>query len=119
MTLGDIIKDYRTANRYSMEEFAKKAGYSKAYISILERNHNPSTGKPVVPTLENVIKIAGAMGKDPNEVMALLDTDQKVKLPADNSEELLDEELIERLLSLTPEELAKVDAFVQGILASR
>lgn len=119
MTLGDIIKNYRTENRYSMDEFAKKAGYSKAYISVLERNHNPSTGKPVVPTLENIIKIANAMGKDPNDVMLLLDADQKVKLPTAYDEEQLDAEIIERLTSLTEEELAKVDAFVQGLLASR
>ena len=31
----------------------------------------------------------------------------------------LDNELVKRLMSLTPEELMKVDAFVQGLLASR
>lgn len=36
-----------------------------------------------------------------------------------SAEAALDEELIRRLLLLTPEEAAKVDAFVQGILASR
>ena len=41
------------------------------------------------------------------------------KPSADNSEELLNNEIIERLISLTPAELEKVDAFVQGLLASR
>lgn len=31
----------------------------------------------------------------------------------------LDREIIERLVQLTPEELEKVDAFVQGLLAAR
>ena len=31
----------------------------------------------------------------------------------------LEDMLIQRLMSLTPEELSKVDAFVQGLLASR
>ena len=45
---------------------------------------------------------------------------EKEKKPStDNSEELLDNEIIERLISLTPAELEKVDAFVQGLLASR
>ena len=45
---------------------------------------------------------------------------EKEKKPsADNSEELLNNEVIERLISLTPAELEKVDAFVQGLLASR
>ena len=42
MTLGEIIKQYRDENKMSMDAFAKKAGLSKAYISILERNYNPS-----------------------------------------------------------------------------
>lgn len=44
------------------------------------------------------------------------------KLPASDGEleeEALDRELIARLCSLSAEELARVDAFVQGLLASR
>lgn len=41
------------------------------------------------------------------------------KSPAVSSEGSLDAELIKRLIQLTPEEAAKVDAFVQGILANR
>ena len=44
---------------------------------------------------------------------------EKEKPSAEISEELLDKRIIERLISLTPEELQKVDAFVQGLLASR
>ena len=44
---------------------------------------------------------------------------EEEKPSAENSEELLDAEIIERLISLTPAELEKVDAFVQGLLASR
>lgn len=36
-----------------------------------------------------------------------------------DAEAALDEELVKRLLRLTPEEAARVDAFVQGILAAR
>lgn len=48
--------------------------------------------------------------------------DKIKKLPADGgelAEEALDRELIARLCSLSAEELARVDAFVQGLLASR
>ena len=45
--------------------------------------------------------------------------EKEKKSPADNSEELLNNEIIERIISLTPAELEKVDAFVQGLLASR
>ena len=46
------------------------------------------------------------------------DSDQKEK-PALPLESELDEELVTRLTSLTPEERKQVDAFVQGLLASR
>lgn len=45
-------------------------------------------------------------------------TGQKEK-PALPLESELDEELVTRLTSLTPEERKQVDAFVQGLLASR
>lgn len=48
----------------------------------------------------------------------LLGLDQKEK-PTASSDEQLDAELIMRLCQLTPDEIQKVDAFVQGILASR
>lgn len=47
----------------------------------------------------------------------LLGRDEKKPAPISESE--LDAELIERLCNLTPEEKDKVDAFVQGLLASR
>ncbi len=41
------------------------------------------------------------------------------KKPATETGSGLDAELLMRLMSLTPDEIAKVDAFVQGLLASR
>lgn len=46
------------------------------------------------------------------------ETDEK-NPPVPEDEGILDEELISRLVSLTPEEMQKVDAFVQGLLANR
>ena len=119
MTLGELIKQYRTSERLSMEEFAKKAGLSKQYISILERNYNPSSKRPPVPTIETIISVSTAMDRDFDEIFSLLDKSQKIKLPAVADEEQLNRELIDRLCSLTPEELQKVDSFVQGLLAAR
>ena len=44
---------------------------------------------------------------------------KKENSPATADEGVLDEYLIRRLSSLTPEELAQVNAFVQGLLANR
>lgn len=41
------------------------------------------------------------------------------KAPTKTSERELDMSLIKRLVQLTPDEMEKVDAFVQGLLASR
>lgn len=46
-------------------------------------------------------------------------SDVKTEKPPVSDEELLDEALIQRLCSLSPEEMQKVDAFVQGLIANR
>ena len=51
MKLGEIIKEYRLSHKESMGDFANKTGLSKTYISMLEKNRNTSTGKPVIPSI--------------------------------------------------------------------
>lgn len=83
MTLGDYIKEYRRTHKLSMDDFAKASGMSKAYVSILERNHNPSTGKAAIPSIETIKRVALASGIGFNELFALLDEDQQVSLQSD------------------------------------
>ena len=80
MTIGEIIKHYRTANDLSMDNFGKLASLSKAYISILERGSNPRNNKPVIPSIDTLRAIAQAMNMDLNELINLLDDNQKIKL---------------------------------------
>ena len=80
MTIGDINKNYRTANDLSMDNFGKLASLSKAYISILERGSNPRNNKPVIPSIDTLRAIAQAMNMDLNELINLLDDNQKIKL---------------------------------------
>ena len=94
MTLGDYIKEYRTANKYSMDDFAKRSGLSKAYVSILERNYNPSTGKAAIPSLETIKRVAIATNIDFNALFALLDDDFKISLEADDIKISIPEGLI-------------------------
>lgn len=84
MTLGDYIKEYRRLHKYSMDDFAHRTGMSKAYISILERNCNPSTGKAAIPSLDTIKRVALATSVDFNDLIAMLDGDQKVSLGPDN-----------------------------------
>lgn len=83
MILGDLIKEYRREHGCSMDQFAKMTGLSKAYISILERNINPVNNKSVIPSLETIKAVSQAINMDFNDVIAMLDGDQKVSLDPD------------------------------------
>ena len=83
MILGDLIKEYRREHGCSMDQFAKMTGLSNAYISILERNINPVNNKPVIPSLETIKAVSQAINMDFNDVIAMLDGDQKVSLDPD------------------------------------
>lgn len=71
MTLGDIIKKYRETQSMSMDEFAKKSGLSKSYISLLERNRHPKTGEPISPSIWCINQVSGAVGMELNDVLAM------------------------------------------------
>lgn len=90
MTLGDLIKEYRSDHKLSMDEFAQRSGLSKAYVSILERNVNPSTGKPAVPSLETIKGVSSAMGIDVNDLVSALDGDQIISLVPSKADTDLD-----------------------------
>lgn len=84
MTLGDYIKEYRQLHQQSMDDFAKRSGMSKAYVSILERNYNPSTGKAAIPSLDTIKRVAFATCVDFNDLIAMLDGNQEVSLVSSN-----------------------------------
>ena len=64
MTLGEIIKEYRTEHNMSMKDFSNISGISKAYVGLLEKNVHPTTKKEIAPSIEVVNKVAKAIGKD-------------------------------------------------------
>lgn len=58
MTIGEIIKDYRTEHNMSYEEFAQRCGFSKSYVYALEKNEHPKTKEPIVPSLGIISRIS-------------------------------------------------------------
>ena len=66
MTLGEIIKEYRTNHKMSMDTFSDKSGISKSYISLLEKNSHPKTGKKIAPSIPYIKQAADGMGIDFN-----------------------------------------------------
>lgn len=73
MTLGDCVKQYRTEHDMSQRQFAEECGLSNAYISILEKNVNPKTGEPPIPTIGVYSKIAKVMGISAHDLMCKAD----------------------------------------------
>lgn len=75
MTLGDIIKEYRKQNNLSMDDFAAKSGISKSYISLLEKNKHPKTGKNIAPSIQCIKQAADGMNMDFNDLFHTIDGD--------------------------------------------
>lgn len=72
-----------------------------------------------LPNGETLLKLASRLDCS---VDYLLGWDEQKEKPTPISGDgltALDEEIIDRLLQLKPDEVAKVDAFVQGLLAAR
>ena len=73
MTLSDFIIQYRSKHNLSQRQFASLCNVSNGYISMIERNFNPSTGKPLIPTLVALNKIARGMGLSIDELFSSID----------------------------------------------
>lgn len=80
MFLGQLIKKYREKNNMTMEDFSKKSGLSKGYISMLEKNRHPQNNKEIIPSLETFKKVSKAMNISIDELMRAVDNDQPVSL---------------------------------------
>ena len=73
MTLGEMIKRYREENSISMDEFARRSGISKGYISMLEANRHPTTGESITPSIIKIRQAAQGMGRSFDSVFAELE----------------------------------------------
>lgn len=112
MKLSTIISDYRERMQISQREFARRCDLSNSYISFLEKDTNPKTGKPMVPTIEQYKKLADGMGITLQKLFEMLDEDSPVnltvpiiepELPARDDIRLL----IRGLNKLSPEQIAQ------------
>lgn len=82
MTLGEWLKKYRAEHNMSMQDMADRCGFSKAYVSLLEKGINPTTKKPFSPTIQTFEKIARATGLDIDSLIKILDGEQPVTINA-------------------------------------
>lgn len=80
MLLGNIIKQYRGEHQMSLQDFANLIGTSRSYIHMLEKNINPSTNKPINPSIETLKLLANAMNMDLDFLLKQLDSEQQIYL---------------------------------------
>ena len=80
MKLSQIVTDYRSRMQISQREFARRCNLSNSYISFIENEFNPRTGRPIVPTLEIYQKIAAGMEMSVHQLFGILDEDAPVDL---------------------------------------
>lgn len=126
MKLSDIIIDYRKRMNISQREFSRRCDLSNTYISFLENEKNPKTGKPMVPTLEIYKKLADGMEITVHHLFELLDADAPVDLrssfaPISEYPEQPKNEnirlLINGLNKLSPEQIAQATEMMKIMFA--
>lgn len=108
MTLAEFIVNYRKEHGISQRRLADQCDLSTGYISLIEKEINPQTGKKMVPTLAVFDKLAKGMGMTIDDLFAAVD-DMPVSLSDKTAlvnEDGLDEpdaELLAILSNLSPE----------------
>ena len=74
MKLSEIIIAYRNEHGLSQRQFAEKCGIiTNGYLSMIENDANPATGKPVKPSVDKLYSIATAMNMTLDELFAKAD----------------------------------------------
>lgn len=95
MELSKILRDYRQEHGLTLQVFADRAGLTKQYISMLENNKNSKNGKPIIPSLETLRKLASAMYMNIDTLVATLDGEQNVSLQTKDAGYYTDPEVAE------------------------
>ncbi|MBO7663765.1 MAG: helix-turn-helix transcriptional regulator [Clostridia bacterium] len=124
MKLSVIVSEYRQRMQISQREFARRCGLSNSYISFIENETNPRTGRPMVPTLEQYQKIAAGMDMTVHQLFELLDEDAPVDLrpssPVSPPEDPKSDDirlLIRGLNRLSPEQVAQAKNVFRAMFA--
>ena len=118
MTIGEYVRNYRKKQGLSMQAFGEKCNLSRAYISILEKGINPTTGKAFAPTIETLNKIAEVTGVTIDTLLPMLDGNQLITVNHSNSSYSEDEKnLIKKYRQLDADGKEDVEDYVDMKLA--
>ena len=105
MKLSELIIEYRREHGISQRQMASQCSLSTGCISLIEKEINPQTGKPMVPSLAVLNKLAKGMGITLDNLLSVCD-DMPVDISATEKTVLdekdgLDLEIAEIILSLS------------------
>ena len=114
MNIGIIIYNRRKELKLTLEQIGDYVGVGKSTVKKWESGYIANIKRDKIAKLAEILQLNPLTLIDGN-----IDDSKKENSPAKIDEGVLDEYLIRRLCSLSPEELAQVDAFVQGLLANR
>ena len=84
MTISELLKAYRKEHHLSQRAFAQKCGVSNGYISMLENEKNPCTGKEISLTIEKLKALADGMCVSLSYLLDVLD-DMPVDISGEDS----------------------------------
>ena len=74
MSIGEILREYRKEHGLSQRQFAEQCGdITNGYISMLEQGRNPTTGKPIIPSIDKLAALARGMNMTLHELVAMAD----------------------------------------------
>ena len=124
MKFAELIYNYRTEHGLSQRQFAARCGVSNGYISMIEKNMNPKTGLPLVPSMQQCAKIAQVMGISLQELFSLVD-DMPIDLSSEskNPPSIFEgghtAEFITLFMQLTESEQKMIVNQIKGILSAR
>lgn len=121
MLLGDIIKKYREEHQMSLQDFADLIGTSRSYIHMLEKNINPSTNKPISPSIETLKLLARAMNMDLDFLLKQLNSGQDIYLDENEYQKQFNDDFRYanhngiNIDGLNEEEIEEINRFVEFI----
>ena len=121
MYLGEILYDYRAKNKLTLKQFSERSDLSVAYLSQLENNRNPKTGRPTIPSPETFLKVAKAMNMDVDELFRKVDQNQPICLSSSSLDSILtkdEEALLNYYRAMNREGRDKLTEYAEDLAAS-
>ncbi len=123
MRIGEIIREYLLEKGISQRQFAKDCGMSNGYISMLIKNTNTHSDKPITPSLTALLSISKAMGMTLDQLFDMADDIQIDISAAKNLKSLSNNnrvnEFVELFAQLTDEQQNLIISQIKGIISNQ